>query len=1345
VIGSGGAGTHAYDVTGGLLPRDLLERIDAGDKEIPGIGAGSYGLQAGESVRRYASRSWPYLLETWRELRRQLDNAPTSRHTELTRQRWLLILLRELGFDRVSPTPAGGITVDGTGYPVSHTWHGVPLHLLGWNTPLDTRSKGVAGAAGAAPQSLVQRLLNVSDRHLWGLLSNGARLRLLRDSTSLAGSAYLEFDLAAIFDGELYSDFVLLYLTCHSSRFVPQDEPVGPASCWLEQWRGHAAEQGVRALDQLRGGVEEAIRRLGTGFLDHPANHGLRGALERQVLRIDDLNRALLRAVYRLLFWFVADDRAVLLDPAAAPEAAGRYREFYSSARLRRLALRLHGSRHHDLWEGVQLVFDALGAEGGCPPLGLPGIGGLFEPGALDQPLDGARLPNHALLGAVKALAVVTDRDGGGRRRTVDFRNLGSEELGSVYEGLLELHPGYDPDERTYTLERLAGHERKTTGSYYTPSSLVELLLDTALDPLLDRAEAADDPVAALLDVTVCDPACGSGHFLIAAARRIARRVAAAESGELEPPPEAVRSALRRVVSRCIYGVDVNPMAAELAKVTLWLEAMEPGRPLAFLDPHIRVGNSLLGVTPRLLADGIPDHAYKPLEGDDRKVVAALKKQNKEERDYDDDLFTSAGVPVANVTLAKETEAIAHADLPRSLADVHVQERRNRDLEPERRRLQQVANAWCAAFVQPKTEETRGTAITQATLERLHRADSRLDPVRETVEDLARDYRFFHWHLEFPHIFRVPEANQVDPETGWTGGFTSVIGNPPWERVKLQEHEFFASRDEAIANAANAAARKKLIAALDVTDPVLAAEWYATQRRSDGVSHLLRDSGRYPLCGVGDINTYSVFAEHFRTAIARAGRMGIITPTGLATDATTSAFFADTLRAGRLAAFYDFENEAKIFPNVHNQFRFAVACLTGGERVGEARLAFVVRHAPDVPSRRFALAPEEVLLLNPNTGTLPLFRSRTDAEITVGIYRRHPVLIRDGDAHGNRWALRFTRMFDMANDSGWFRTADDLAAEDAGFDGWGWSKGDEHRLPLYEAKLLSHYDHRFSTYSDATQAQLNKGTLPHLTDGQHDDPDHEALARYWLSDSDVAEAIGDRWDRDWLLGWRDIARASDARTFVPSVLPRSAVGHKLPLAFPARPDHVPLVQAVWSSLAFDYVSRQKISGTGMTYFIVKQLACPAPDTFEQTQPWTGGVTLREWVVPRVIELSYTSWRIRAYAVDNGDDGPPFRWLPERRELIRAELDAAMFHVYGLTRPEVEHVLDSFFVVRKYEERDHGEFRTKRLVLDRYDAMAEAARTGHPYQTILDPPPGHGPRHHGSRADFGGDSHMRSES
>ena len=322
----------------------------------------------------------------------------------------------------------------------------------------------------------------------------------------------------------------------------------------------------------------------------------------------------------------------------------------------------------------------------------------------------------------MRALSQVRPRGGGALRR-VDFGNLGAEELGSVYESLLELIPRYDAEQLAYTLETLAGNERKESGSYYTPTSLVECLLDSALDPLLDEACAhgtVEERVSALLDITVCDPACGSGHFLVAAARRIAKRIAAEETGESEPPDAVVRAALRRVVGRCIYGVDVNPMAAELAKVSLWIEALEPGKPLSYLDHNIRVGNSLLGVTPALLADGLPDAAFAPIEGDDRKVASALKKQNAGER----------------ARPARPIQPGRHPGHQRRPGQTGRRDRPGAARQPGRPahppaapgpgtrritelRLQKLlADAWCAAFVQPKTAVTRSTAITQAILER---------------------------------------------------------------------------------------------------------------------------------------------------------------------------------------------------------------------------------------------------------------------------------------------------------------------------------------------------------------------------------------------------------------------------------------------------------------------------------------------------------------------------------------------------------------------------------------------------------------------------------------------------
>ena len=1345
-------------IVGGLLPADLLGRVSAADPQVPGTSPETYGLERGESVRRQASRSWLYLLEVWQDFKRRIDGAGDGpdgaevRSARVTRERWLRILLRELGFHQMA---GGSFELEGKSFPVSHRSGHVPVHLLGWATDLDHKTPHVTARA---PQSMLQELLNRDDAYLWAILSNGATLRLLRDSTALVGSSYVEFDLEAIFDGELFSDFVLLYLTCHESRFAAQEDG-GPESCYLEKWRAFAADQGERALNQLRVGVQQTISILGTGFLSHPANPHLRNRLDPRNadLKLDDFNRSLLRLVYRLLFWFVAEDRGALLqpDPADADaatkarlrEARDRYAAYFSSARLRQTARRHRGGRHGDLFEAMQLVFDALGTEGGVPELALPGIGGIFEsqrddgtPLPLDEPLAGARLSNESLLGAIRALSLVKPRDGGALRR-VDFGNLGAEELGSVYESLLELIPHYNDEQLAYTLEALPGNERKETGSYYTPTSLVECLLDSALDPLLDEACAhgtVEERVAALFDLTVCDPACGSGHFLVAAARRIAKRIAAEETGESEPPDSTVRAALRRVVGRCIYGVDLNPMAAELAKVSLWLEALEPGKPLSYLDQNIRVGNSLLGVTPALLAEGLPDAAFTPIEGDDRKVASALKKQNAAERQGQHDLFSQSGIPVTNAVLAKRAGEIVHT-LPENLEDLHIhQQRQAAELaaSPERRVQKLLADAWCAAFVQPKTDATRSTAITQAVLEGLAETSGTLDlaAAEQLVTGLNRQYRFFHWHVEFPHIFRVGNgAANIDPGTGWSGGFSCVIGNPPWERVKLQEQEFFASRRPDIANAVNAAARKKLIAALAASDTpadrTLHDELQAELRKASGWSFLLRDSGRYPLTGRGDINTYAVFAETARTVIGTRGRSGLVLPTGIATDATTAPFFGDLVRNGKLVSFLDFENEAFLLSHsVHHSVRFCLLTVCGrATRVDLASFAFGTRYMQDLPTRRFAMPPEEILLVNPNTGTTPVFRSRRDAEITIGIYKHVPVLWRD-EPEENPWGLSFLRMFDMANDAHLFRTSEELKQDGWNLIGNVFVRENRRLLPLYEAKMVHHFDHRLGTYEGQTEAQSNVGTLPRLTAEQHDDPDRIVLPRYWVDKVEVDSRLARRnWDKGWLFGWRDIARSSDERTMICSVLPREAVGHTFPLMF-SLAQRLGCLYASLSSFALDYTARQKMAGTHLTYGYVMQWPVPSPRTYDGCPPWQDSCSLQSWIESRALELSYTAHDLASLAADLGDEGPPFRWDEERRFGLRAELDAAFFHLYGIERDDVDYIMETFPVVKRRDEQRYGTFRTKELILEVYDAMANAIESDDPYQTILNPPPGQGPRH-----------------
>ncbi|MCS7001032.1 MAG: type II DNA modification enzyme, partial [Candidatus Kapabacteria bacterium] len=293
---------------GALLPPDLLHRIAAGDLALGGLDPTAYHLVAGERLSEAINRSWSRLLGVWAAFRHALAALPPGDPaTGLTRERWLLPLFTELGYGRLQPAKA--VEVNGKSYPISHAWGHVPIHLVGYGVDLDRRAPGVVGAAKASPHSLLQEALNRSELWQWGFVANGARLRVLRDSVRLTRQAYLEFDLEAMFEGQVYADFALLWLICHQSRV--EDAP--PAACWLERWSQAAQDQGVRALDALRNGVEQAIAALGRGFLAHPANGDLRDRLRSGALTAQDYYRQLLRLVYGMLFLLVAEERDLLL------------------------------------------------------------------------------------------------------------------------------------------------------------------------------------------------------------------------------------------------------------------------------------------------------------------------------------------------------------------------------------------------------------------------------------------------------------------------------------------------------------------------------------------------------------------------------------------------------------------------------------------------------------------------------------------------------------------------------------------------------------------------------------------------------------------------------------------------------------------------------------------------------------------------------------------------------------------------------------------------------------------------------------------------------------------------
>lgn len=1021
---------------GGLLPSDLLTRLVNDTTSLPGTSEEDYRLVPGRRLRDAINRSWNDLLGAWQIFQPQVTRlAPDDHSSRLTWDRWLLPLFGELGYGRLQRCPEP-LTVGDKEYPVSHSHDRALIHLLGWNVPIASRTPGVAGAAKHSPHSTVQELLNRSDDHLWAIVSNGRQLRVLRDNSSLTRAAYVEFDLEQMFTDGVFPDFAALWLLVHASRLEGDPQ----SGCWLEQWAAEARQQGVRALDSLGQGFVEAISTLGQGFLSHPANAPLRDDLRGGNLDKQDYYRQLLRVVYRLVFLLVAEDRGLLFPDGASDEAKQRYTRYYSASRLRDLARRRRGTQHSDLWHQFAVVTRSLGPEGEAS-LGLPALNSpLWSTGATTA-LNDARIANRHFLAAIRSIAY-TRRDQALHR--VDYRNLGSEELGSVYESLLELRPDLDVAAATFGLIQASGNERKTTGSYYTPSALISALLDVSLDRLLDEAGAKPDPERALLDLKIIDPACGSGHFLVAAAQRVARRLATIRTGESDPTPEAARHALREVVARCIFGIDLNPMAVELCKVSLWLEAVEPGRPLSFLDHHIVCGNGLIGTTPRLLDAGVPDTAFTAIEGDDKAVATARRKANKRERENrNQGIFAfswDAAVLSAPLTagLAK-IEAVA-GDTTEEVAEQAALYDELR-ASSEARRAQLAADTWCAAIVAVKTKDQ--PAITDATVRTAATNPESLPPgTLDEIEALARQYRFLHWHLAFPQVFTVDPDD--GGQTGCSGGFDLILGNPPWETLSPDRREYLGPLIAGI----RAMSPEEQDTAIDelLVDPAVAQEYERYRRDLFGQVHFLKDSGRYTLfakgnLGKGDFNVYRMFVETALRNARPGGYAAQITPGGLYGGANASAIRHHLLDQSRLDWLFGYDNYKKGWFDV-DMARFSAYTARPGSSTATFQAQFGLAQPADLSNEPVEVSADLIRQQSPETYAIPDLRSTFEMTVAAKMVKSYPAF---GDPTAGRPIRHYQAEVHMGNDTKLFTT-------------------DPAGLPLYEGRMVEQFDHRAKNY-----------------------------------------------------------------------------------------------------------------------------------------------------------------------------------------------------------------------------------------------------------------------------------------
>lgn len=1318
----------AIHIEGGLLPAEWLGNIAA--LKAAHQSPADYGIPKGLNLRDELGRYWRIAQAHWSEFdtaRSRADNphALTARFVQA--------LLREVfGATDLQPQAAPQV-ISERQYPVAAIAREgrLPLVVAVAGQRLDERDRRYGDSnRQRSAFGLLQDWLNASDTALWGIASNGLQLRLARDNASLTRPAWIEADLERIFSEERYADFSLLWLLVHASRFGNPDNL--PQQCPLEAWREGSKEQGTRAREQLRQGVEEALVALGQGFLAEAANQPLRDALASGRLDRNVYFQQLLRLVYRLIFLLTIEERGLLHPADANADAVKLYADGYSLRRLRERARKRRAfDRHADLWDGLKPVLTGLAH--GQPLLALPALGGLF---AEDQcpDLDASTLGNRALLEAVAKLGWM--RSDGSLAR-INWRDMGPEELGSVYESLLELVPDISTDGRVFRFanaESSKGNARKTSGSYYTPDSLVQELLDSALEPVIQqRISGATDPEVALLSITVCDPACGSGHFLLGAARRLATRLAQLRAHGT-PSGEDFRHALRDVITHCIFGVDRNPMAIELARMSLWLEAMTPDRPLGFLDHHLQCGDALLGLTDlTALEQGIPKDAFKALSGDDKEVCKALAKQNAAElKDLQRKRTAQAfgqrdllGLRSGGMDKFRALEALPDDTLEQIAAKQAAWQAFAQESADSP--LRHAADMLLGAFLQPKVEANQKAVPTTRTvvLELLGEYAAPGHALkREAASAACAEARVLHWPLAFPLVHAA-------------GGFTCVLGNPPWERIKLQEEEFFASRNRDVASARNKAERSQRIQWLSEgmlsahLDPEaghstvqaqvekrLYVEFMSARRTAEAASvfaHVDGDEGgRYPLTGVGDVNTYALFAETISQVTAEAGRAGFIVPTGIATDDSTKAFFADITQRGRLVSLYDIENREAVFPSVHRSYKFCLLTLGAAKRAEFVCFVSQVAQIAD-PRRRFALTPDEFHLINPNTMTCPVFRSERDAELTKKLYRAAPVLIYGEQADGNPWKIKLRRMFDKSNASaaGELKPISELLNEELASDRW---------LPAYEGDFGFQFNHRYKTFDG--------GKLRSPTQSELNSPDFFVTLETAVS-SDAFEAYLQRWNvsrtASSFLGFRRVARSTDERTIIATILPHmpSTYGWILTIQ-PSSRDQA-LLCANYNSLVLDYNLRNALSQPSIPQGVFEQLPVLPPVRYSEADV--------AFVVPRVLELIYTAHDLEPWARDLGFNGPPFAFDTTRRAVIRAELDAHYASLYTLDRDELRYVLDpaevmgadypseTFRVLKDKEIREFGEYRTRNLVLREFDRMTLAEANGEPYVSLLNPPPG----------------------
>ena len=1199
---------------------------------------------------------------------------------------------------------------------------------------LDSRDRKDRAQRGT-PHGQILRYLATAEiesegRIRWGILSNGSVWRLYDYRARPRASGYFEADLAELLKPGKEDDLRVFHLLFRRESFTLRD---GATTTFLEEALAEGRRYEEQVAQDLSGVVFERV-------FPNLVNALVQKSEESLVASRD----AALIFLYRLLFVLYAEDRGLLPVNDERYDDYGLRKPVRDDIASRMAADDTYSAIATNYYDHLTTLFKLI--DKGDESIGLPPYnGGLFAVEAAPL-LETVRLADEEIAPIIYDLSHAEDSQG--VRRFVNYRDMSVQQLGSIYERLLEREPVRD-DEGKISI-RPNPYARKDSGSFYTSQELVDLIVERTLKPLaeerlqafVDKAAALKsdrrskqerreeleqlDPAEAVLDLKVLDPAMGSGHFLVTAvdflsdyiAELIERVPSVPEwlDGEYASPlvgrVAAIREDIRKradesnwvldeaqltdqaiirrmVLKRCIYGVDKNRLTVELAKVSLWLHSFTVGAPLSFLDHHLRCGDSLVGLRVRDATDEL-----HRLGG----------------------MFASSAIAGAETATdgMQRIEEMSDADV----AEVQESAELFDGVEETTADLRGLLDFLCgwrwltAGMKKKERDEFEGPLVTTLGQHTANAYELLARGPAENVSDFAKLWHeatsianregFLHWEVAFPGVWHRWQESRPQ------GGFDAVIGNPPWDQIEQPEVEWFATRDEEIAHATTGARRKALIKKKKETGDKLVLEYETVRNQATAMREFIRSSDEYPLLSGGRINLYSLFVERAMSLIKPDGFIGLLTPSGIYADKSAARFFKSVSTDGRVSGLFDFENKRTFFKDIHASFKFC-ALIFGGEerRFDQAECAFFLHDTKTVhdEDRCFPLTPDNFARVNPNTGTAPVFRTRRDADITRGIYERHPVLVdHSGEEECKAWPVRFRQgLFNMTSDSHLFRTAAQLDAE--GFypvEGNRWKRGGELYLPLYEGKMVQAFDHRAASVIVKPENLFRPGQPKRTSYEEYRDPAFTPSPRYWINQRENSATQS----FEWMLCFKDITASTNVRTMIASIVPQVGCGHKLPLLLPYEGELNSLdaacVLANLNSFAFDYVTRQKVQATNVTWYIVEQLPVIIPADYDRS---FGATTARDLVRDHVLRLTYTAHDMAPFARDLGYDGEPFIWDEEERRHLRARLDALYFHLYGLSRDDAEYVLDTFPIVRREDEAACGTYRTRDMTLAYMNALA----------------------------------------